>query len=73
VFINVLGKIQVLKSRLAHISPESILVSDVENKASLGETRTDAEAKEIIRAPLGRGGIIKSAAAQWDDIVRFNE
>ena len=72
-FINVLGKIQILKNGASNISPEAILVSEVENKSSLGESRTQAEAIEIIRAPLGRGGIIKSAAAQWDDIFRFNE
>ena len=73
VFINILGKIQVLKNRLAHISAESILVSDIENQSSPGETRTETEAKEIIRAPLSRGGIIKSAAAQWYYIFGFNE
>jgi len=73
VFIYVLGKIQVLKNRLAHIPAEAILVGDVENKWPPSVPRTETEAKKIIRAAFGRGGIIKSAAAQWDDIFRFNE
>lgn len=73
VFIYVLGKIQVLKNRLAHIPAEAILVGDVENKWPPSVPRTEAEAKEIIRAAFGRVGVTKSAAAQWDDIFRFNE
>ena len=73
VFIYVLGKIQVLKNRLAHIPAEAILVGDVENKWPPSVPRTETEAKEIIRAPLSRGGIIKSTAAHWDDIVWFDE
>jgi len=70
---DILGKIQVLKNGVPHISSESILVGDVENKPAAGVARAEAETIEIVRAPFSRRRIVEKATAQWNDIFRLDE
>ena len=72
-FVNVLGKIQVLQKGTSNISPKSILVSDIEYNPSLGKTRTEAETIIIIGIAFRRSGVIKNTSAQGDDIGWFDE
>ena len=65
--IHILRRILTADGCGPDISAEPVLIGNIVNKLFIGDSGTDTETKEIIRAVFGRFRVIKNACPQRDN------